>query len=309
MKSHAGVFGVLIPAAILFITPALSASNPHLRELPADFVITVVPDANGSASVLEPGELTVLVGRSRARVVQLRHLTADAAGMQLFILLDDSTRSSSLALHFSELRDFLNSLPPATEVAIGYMRNGAFALAQPFTTDHQKASATLRLPQAVPGVNGSPYFAVSDLIDHWPSKETTGRRAVLMLTDGVDRYFGPSVEDDPYADAASRNAAKHGVMIYSIFLRGTGFYGRGSWATNMAQSRLSQLGDETGGYAYFEDFTDPVTIVPFLRDLQLRFENQYDVTIAASGSGLQPVKLHTEIPNLKVSGPAEIYVP
>jgi hypothetical protein len=309
MKSHAGVFGVLVPAAILFVTPALSASSPHAGEIPADFVVTVVPGANGAAPALEPGELTVLAGRSPARVVQLRRFTADAAGMQLFILLDDSSRSASLGLHFSELRDFLNSLPPATEVAIGYMRNGAFALAQPFTSDHRKASAALRLPEAVPGANGSPYFALSDLVGHWPSKETTDRRAVLMLTDGVDRYFGPSVEDDPYADAASRNAAKHGVMVYSIYLRGAGFYGRGSWTTNIAQSRLSRLADETGGYAYFEDFADPVTIAPFLQNLKQRFENQYDVTIAASARGIQPVKLHTEIPNLKVSSATQIYVP
>jgi len=69
------------------------------------------------------------------------------------------------------------------------------------------------------------------------------------------------------------------------------------------------VGEETGGYAYFEDLADPVTIAPFLANLEQRFDNQYDVTIDARDlRGLQPVRLRTETPNLKVSGPTRIYV-
>jgi len=299
--------GQCLLAAILAAS-LLSAAGPNPRTTPTDMVVTVQP-AKRSTPALEPGELAVLANNSAAPVLQLRRLSGDSAGMQLFVLLDDSTRSASLALHFYELRSFLNSLPSTTEVAVGYMRNGGFALSQAFTADHAKASAALRLPEAVPGANGSPYFALSELVKHWPSKETTGRRAVLMLTDGVDRYYGPAIEDDPYVDTACQDALKHGVMVYSIYVRGAGLYGRGSWSTNIAQSRLIQVGEETGGYAYFEDLADPVTIAPFLANLEQRFDNQYDVTIDARDlRGLQPVKLRTETPNLKVSGPTRIYV-
>jgi hypothetical protein len=190
------------------------------------------------------------------------------------------------------------------------MRNGTFALAQPFTTDRRTAAGTLRLPVGLPGENGSPYFALSDLVDHWPSQRTTGRRAVLMLTDGVDRYYTTAIPDDPYVDTAVHNALKKGVMVYSIYLRGAGLYGRGSWITNIAQSRLIQVSEQTGGYAYFEDFTDPVTISPFLRDLEDRLGNQYRVTIQAlNDKGFPTVKLRTELPGLKISGPTRIYVP
>lgn len=287
----------------------LSAASPDRGTTPVSMIVTVKPAAKGTTPALQPGELAVLENNAPARVTSLRRLAGESAGMQLFILLDDSTRSASLSLHFSELRSFLNSLPATTGVAVGYMQNGTYRLAQAFTTDHQKAAAALRLPVAVPGVNGSPYFALSDLIDHWPSQEMTGRRAVLMMTDGVDRYFGPSMEDDPYVDAACKDAVKHGVLVYSIYLRGAGIYGRGSWSTSIAQSRLIQVGDETGGYAYFEDLADPVTIAPFLTDMTQRFENQYEVTIdAGNNHGVQPIKLRTETPSLKVTGPTRIYV-
>jgi hypothetical protein len=163
---------------------------------------------------------------------------------------------------------------------------------------------------SIPGGNGSPYFALSDVAKHWPSKDATGRRVVLMLTDGVDRYFGTSMEDDPYLDASVHDALKKGIMVYSIYLRGAGFYGSTGRERLFAQSRLMQTGEQTGGHAYFQDLTDPVSIAPFLKDLQNRFDNQYRVTVQAfDQKGVQPVKVRSAAPGLKIEGPTEIYVP
>jgi hypothetical protein len=203
----------------------------------------------------------------------------------------------------------LASLPASTQVAIGYMRNGTAAISQPFTVDHGKAVRALRLPLGVPGENGSPYFALSDLVQHWPSKEPANRRAVLMLTDGVDRYYDAAIVDDPYVDTAIRDALKQGVMVYSIYLRGAGQYARSGRATNFAQSRLLEVSEQTGGYAYFEGFTDPVTIAPFLKDLQDRLDHQYKAAIeVTSEKGVQPVKVHSEMLGLKIDAPTRIYV-
>ena len=303
----------VIALALLAANSGISASNPNSTGVPAKMVITVrpAPGTQPPASqpkTLEPGELMVLRGNTPMRVLSLQRLTGDLADMQLFVLLDDSTRSSSLSLQFPELRTFLAALPTSTNVAIGYMRNGTFSLAQAFTADHEKAVGGLRLPLAVPGENGSPYFALSDLVKHWPSKKSTGRRAVLMLTDGVDRYWGAQIMDDPYVDASVRDALKAGVMVYSIYLRGAGD-GRNGWVTLAGQSRLIQVSEETGGHAYFQGFSDPVTISSFLTDIQDRFANQYQATIEVSGEkGEQPVKLRTELPGLKIEGPTHIYV-
>lgn len=300
--------GIAVAAATVY--PGAAADLPPVPEATAQMVVTSVkgPGQSGPGT-LEPGELTVLAGKTQAPVIRLERLSRDLADTQLFVFLDDSSRSASLGIQIPELKSFLKSLPAGTQVAVGYMRNGAFALDQPFTTDHEKAANAVRLPDALPGENGSPYFALEDLVKRWPSKTPSGRRAVLMLTDGVDRYFTSTIMDDPYVEAAMQNAVKQGVMVYSIYLRGAGFYGRGLWLTTVAQSRLMEVSDDTGGYAYFQDMTDPVTISPFLADLQNRLQNQYRVTIAPKGTGLQPVKYRTELPGVKVEGPARIYVP
>jgi hypothetical protein len=299
----------MMAVGVAAANPRVPASSTNGSGVPTQMVITVRPASGGQAAKLEAQDLTVLEGGTRAPVIQMERLTGDMADMQLFVLLDDSTRSSSLGVQLPELKTFLRSLPGTTQVAVGYMRNGSFALAQSFTSDHEKTASALRLPMAMAGENGSPYFALSSLVDHWPSRQSRGRRAILMLTDGVDRYYSDAIIDDPYVDVAIHRALKEGVTVYSIYLRGAGAYSRNGWVTNVAQSRLIEVSEQTGGYAYSQGFSDPVTISPFLKDLQNRFENQYRVTIMASNEkGSQSVKLRTELPRLKIDGPTRIYV-
>jgi hypothetical protein len=305
MKFAREVIGIV--AMVLATVPlGMAGSNPGT---PTQMVVTAQPAPGVTPTpTLEANDLAVTQGKTSLPVARIERLTGDLANMQLFILLDDSTRSSSLGTHLAELKTFVQSLPTTTEVGIGYMRNGTFGPVQAFTADHQQAAGALRLPIALPGGNASPYFALSDLAKHWPSKQPTGRRVVLMLTDGIDPYWGTSTMDDPYLDAAVSDALKNGVMVSSIYLRGAGLYGRNSWVTNFGQSRLNETCEETGGYAYFQGLTDPVTIAPFLSDFQDRLQNQYRVTIDAShDTGVQPVKVRTELPGLKVESPTRIY--
>ena len=303
-----GMIAVALTAASL----GISSSLPNATDVPTQMVITVLPAKDGvQPASLDAKDVTVLRGHTREPVVGLQPLTGGSADMQLFVLLDDSTRSTSLGTHLAELKAFIKSLPPTTQVAVGYMRNGTFGLVQAFTADHEIAASALRLPEASPGANGSPYFALSDLAKHWPSKESTDRRAVLMLTDGVDRYYVTgTVEEDPYVDAAIQDSLKDGMLVYSIYLRGAGLLGGGRGeVTNFAQSRLIEVSQETGGHAYFEAFSDPVTIAPFLNDFQNRLANQYLVTVQVSnGKGDQQVKVRTEVPGIKIEAPTHIYV-
>jgi hypothetical protein len=295
--------------ALVAACPVMRAAGPT-ADAPAQLVITASASKGGRLpDNLTPSDVKVLLNKHPATVVSLQRLAGGFGDMQLFIFLDDSTRSAGLGVHIPELRAFVEALPATTQVAVGYMRNGTFQLAQGFTTDHEIAASAVRLPEAIPGGNGSPYFALSDLVKHWPSKETTDRRAVLMLTDGVDRYYGSQIEDDPYVDQAVQDTLKDSVMVYSIYIRDAGLYDRGGWVTNFAQSRLNQVSDETGGHAYFQAFSDPVTISPFLKDFEERLENQYKVTIeAVNRKGVQPVKLRTELPGVKIQGPTQVFV-
>lgn len=288
---------------------ALTGAEVHSASLPTSnvsiqFVITARPP------ILQSGELTVSHGKTPVRVTQLDRLDGARSNLQLYVLLDDSTRTAGLGTQLPELRKFVAALPASTQVAVGYMRNGAAVQAHAFTTDHAAAAAALRLPEGIPGANGSPYFALEDLMEHWPSNSGATRRVVLMLTDGVDRYYTSQIEEDPYAEAANVQALKHGVQVYSIYLRGAGIYGRGLWQTTIAQSRLLEASEQTGGYAYFQAFTDPVSVAPFLQDFAERLSDQYLVTIdARNEKGLQSIKINAEAPGVKVEGPSKIWAP
>lgn len=296
----------LLAALAFSVTPAVSSAVAQLT-------ITVLPASRGVAAPANviPGDLMLSERDNRVPVLRVERLPANQSDLQLFVVLDDSTRSSSLGLQLPELKHWINTLPSGAQVAVGYIRNGAVSVDQPFTVDHAKASALLRLPYAVPGQNGSPYFALSEAARHWPSKEASARRTLLLFTDGVDRYYGDEpMVDDPYVDAAVDDALKNGIAVYSVYLRGAGRYGAGFWGTTMAQSRLLQVGEQTGGYSYQEDFTDPISVAPFLTDFNARLANQYRVTFQAlSQSGFQPVKLKAELPGVKISAPSRVYVP
>jgi hypothetical protein len=295
--------------AALALAAAISASTRN-QATPVRMVVTVLASGAAPPPALQPADLTVLEDGIPAPVTGLQRLTGDLAKMQLFVLLDDSSQSASLSVHFPELRTFLESLPATTEVAIGYMRNGTSQPVQSFTTDHQQAANSLRLPLSIPGVNGSPYFALSELVDHWPSPQPRPRRAVLMLTDGVDPYDGTSILQDPYVDAAIRDTVKAGATVYSMYLRGAGLNDRNGWVTNLAQSRLMQVTEQTGGYSYFQNFSNPVTISPFLQDLQDRLDNQYQLTISSvQGKGLQSVKVRAALPGVRLTAPTRVFVP
>jgi hypothetical protein len=303
-----------IPAALVaafFIASAgMAGSLPYATPGSAALVITAIPAKGANPRALDRDDITVTLGNRPARVIGLRPLAGLLANLQLFVLLDDSTPASTLGTQIPQLKAFIEALPPDVQVAVGYMRNGTFGPVQGFTTDHPKAAQSVRLPIAEPGGNGSPYFVLSDLAKHWPSNEPGARRVVLTLTDGVDRYFNSSEVDDPYVDAAARDALKNGIAVYSIYMRDAGLYDRGGRTTLFAQSRLQQVSEETGGYAYFQDFTNPVSISPFLNNLQNRLDHQYQVTVEALNlKGIQRVKVRSEVPGLKIQGPTRVYVP
>jgi hypothetical protein len=270
----------------------------------AEAIITVQQPRGANPVTLNPEDVKVYEGKTPAQVTSLQALQGEHAGMQLFIYLDESTGSSVLGTRLPELKSFVRALPATTKVGIGYMRNGGFSLAQPFTTDHKEAADSVRLSQGLPGINGSPYFALSYLAKHWPSKDPVERRAVLMLTDGVDRYYDNTSNYDPYVDAAIKDAQHFGILVYSIYLRGSGFDSLGTWNITMGQSRLDQLCEATGGQGYFEGLTSPVSLTPHLENLNKALDNQYKITfVAAENPGLHKLVVKTEIPAVKIIAP------
>jgi len=284
------------------------AADPSPASHVAQVVVTAQGEQKKTTPTLDRGDVLIFQGKQRAEVTDLMPLKGQSK-TQLFIYIDDSLRSSALGTQIPTLKQFVQQLPESTEVAIGYMRNGGFALTQGFTTDHAKAAETIRLPVSTPGLNGSPYFALSYLVKHWPSQEQTDRRAVLMLTDGVDRYYTSFSTDNPYVQAAEKDAQKAGVLVYSIYMQDAGAYPGTTLGVTIGQSLLTQVTEATGGHAYFEGLSSPVSLTPYLDQFSNALQNQYKVTfVARDTAGALPLKLRTELPGVKLTGPRAAYI-
>ncbi len=272
-------------------------------------IVTVSSKSSEGVVTVPRQSVSVFENRKLQELTGWNALRGERAGLQLVVLLDDSSRGN-LGLQLNDIKTFLMALPPTTQVAIGYMRNGAPNLAQNFTSDHAQAAQSLRLPQGIVGVNGSPYFCISDLVKHWPGGDSNVRREVIMVTDGLDRYSGGRFDpENPYVQAATSDAQKAGVLIYSIYYRGTGRLDRSAMATDGGQNYLTQISDATGGQVYLEGFGNPVSFAPFLSDIQHKLQNQYELTFTSSAkAGLQSIRVKTTQPNTSVKAPARVLV-
>jgi hypothetical protein len=297
----------------LFLAGSFSAEfaagkSENDGNVPAQMVITVECKGAKNCPGIQQEDVMVYHDRERQKVTGLAPAQGQHLGLQLVVLMDDSS-TSYLGTQLSDLKKFVQALPESTEVAIGYMRNGSPNIMGDFTRDHSQAASKLRLPLGERGGNGSPYFALSDLAKHWPSKNPADRREVLMVTDGVDRYYTSFSMDDPYVQAAISDCQKAGVLVHTIYLRDRGGLDRSNFGVTIGQSYLNMLTTETGGKAYFQGLGNPVSMSPFLDDLREQLENQYKITFVATakkGQNLQSVRLTTELPRAAIRGATKV---
>src|SRR5580698_5075009 len=296
-------------AMVVGISFALAALSPAQETSTARAVVTATTKGSEDVTTIPRQSISLTANRKPQDVTGWVPLRGERSGLQLVVLLDDSSRGN-MGLQLNDIRTFLAGLPPNAQVAIGYMRNGTPNRVQNFTSDHAQAAKSLRLPSGNAGINGSPYFCLSDLVKHWPGGAGNVRREVIMVTDGVDRYSGRRFDpENPYVRAAVTDAQKAGVIVYSIYYRGAGRFDQNLTVTDGGQNYLTQLSGETGGKVYLEGFGNPVSFSPFLSDIQRKLQNQYELSFQSSAKpGLQQLKVKTSQPNTNLLFPAQVPV-
>src|ERR1700746_981783 len=306
-------------AVILVFLGMISAPTPASddkksdspNKVPVHMVVTVKPrHSGGQVPAVGPADVKVFQRDKQNAVTSWVPLQGDRAGLQLFILIDDTSRAT-LGLQFRSLEKFIQEQPDTTAIGVGYMRNGAVLTVQNLTKDHAAAAKSLRLPLRGVGYT-SPYLSLSDLMKKWPVSED--RREILMLTSGIDPLGGGFSNDpftNPYLDAAAERAQRGGFIVYSIYTPGSGRAGRGFFRGNLAQTGLDILAQKTGGATYYLGLGTPVDIGPYLQDISLSLKHQYELTFLAKGAKkptLEPVKVKTEMPNMGLITAEDGYV-
>ena len=302
---------ILVAFAVgLCLAPNLAAQAPAANGVPVQTVVTVEGRHGVKPPVIQRDDVMVYQGKDRDRVTDWVPATGDHAALQYFVLIDDSA-NASLGKQLDDIRQFIKQQPATTEIGIAYMQNGMARIVQNLTTDHPQAAKALRLPLGTFAGNGSPYFCLSDLVKHWP--KTSARREVLMVTDGIDPYYVSGNLEDPYLDDAIADAQRAGIIVSGIYTPGMGHFAHSYWEIYWGQLYLAEVADKTGGESYYIGFTGPpVSFVPYLDDQANRLNHQYLLTFLArpeKRAGLQRVRITTEVEDVQLVAPQQVYVP
>ncbi len=308
MKALAIVL-TLASGTMLMTSPAMAANNDDGGQGQA--VITVLPAHDKEAPAnLSQNDLRVKVNGKDSTITNWIPLRGQNDRLELVVMLDGGARGS-LGTQLSEIRSFITGLPANAKVALAYMENGRADFTGPLTADHAQALKGLQLPGGVPGESASPYFCLSDLAKRWPSNDRGARREVVMITDGID-YYSPRFDpEDPYVLAAINDSVRSGLSVYSIYWQNRGRFDRSGYGTDAGQNLLLEVTQATGGNSYWEGYGDPVSFQPYFKDLDRRFQNQYELKFTSELKGKPEVanmKLKVSGIAGKVEAPQQVFV-
>src|SRR5205814_1908111 len=290
--------------------PAFSQQEPAFPGVQSRVLVSVEPRHGKQVPAVRKEDVTITQGKQRDKVLAWQSVLSPEVGAQVFVLIDDSLSSSEMGSKLNDIRDFISAQPVSVLVGIAYMRNGTALVAQNPTSEHALAAKALRLSIGDGGSSPSPYFALQDLLKRWP--QSNSAREVIMITDGIDRFWDSVGLDDPYLNSAIEEAQRGGVVVNALYARGGGHFGHSPWMINWGQNYLSEMADATGGEAYYFGNDTLPSFRPYFTDLTERISHQFLLTFEAQPgkkSGFERIKLNTEVPNVELVSQRQVYVP
>src|SRR6266571_3124574 len=175
-------------------------------------------------------------------------------------------------------REFIRSLPAGSRVMVGYITAGTLQVRQPFTTDLNRASNTLRIPIASTSASSyNPYVEVIEALKKFDSS-WKGHNAVLLVSDGLDTSRGFDATAAGHTldiDRTIREANRRNVSIFSFYAPSVGLTSRSYLAASFGQSSLNRVSHDTGGKAFFQGMTGFVTFDSYFKRLREELNRQY----------------------------------
>lgn len=257
--------------------------------------------------IMAVGEFVVHEDGDVQKILSIRDI--GNAPLSVAILVQDDV-VPSIGNEIKAMAEFIRRLPRGSRVMVGYIRSGSLQVRQKFTTDLERAAGALRIPigsSAVAPFN--PYVEIREGLKRFEGLPT-GRRAMLVVSDGLDISRGldgsiPGQSID--LERAIKEAQRHSVAVYSFYAPTvTLAAANNQLLTSNALGALEKLADETGGRAYFQGTNAPVSFDPFLRDLGISFTRQKALTYLSThpNKGFHRIEVKSGMPNIEIDHPA-----
>jgi hypothetical protein len=297
--------GVFLGALLLIGTIFSTAQTKPSASGSATFTVTVVGKKE-SAPPISKDDVQLFQGKERKQIGDWKK------GDQLYLaVLIDSSIETTAAGQWDYLKEFIMSQPPSTYIAVGYMQENTTQIAQDFTQNHELAAKALRIPMGIGALGSSPYLSMMDMLKRWP--DTGARRSMIVITSGVDFFRGTfSGPIYPDVDPLVQRAQRQNTNIWTIYYPNASHRGHSFFLTNLAQTNLDRVSQATGAESYFLGYGQPVSIKPYLEEINRHLDNQYLLTFAGSGGSkgkYQPMKVKTELPDVEFFTPSAVYLP
>jgi VWFA-related protein len=136
------------------------------------------------------------------------------------------------------------------------------------------------------------YLAATDRL-----AREVGRKAIVLITDGVDQ--GSRLSLNQAVEAAQKSDA----VIYAVYyVDPSAYYGRGSFGGGGGEGKLKQMADETGGRVFHVDRKN--TLETAFDQLQQELRSQYTIAYSSTNEkrdgSFRRVELRTTNRDLKV---------
>jgi VWFA-related protein len=304
-------FACLLPAASGI--PAQTPNDPNRQKvrtvsIPISIYTKKEMRERQAEEYVQADRLIVREDKEEQTILSIRSVTD--APLSLAILIQDDL-TSEFNLQLRDLKNFIRSLPRGSRVMVAYVRGGTLQIRQRFTDDLAKAADSLRVVLSnSAGSPRNPYDGVVDALNRFDALPA-GRRAILLVSDGVDVSTG--IEATPGQsidlDRAILRAQRRSVAVFSVYSPTVLTQNAGSRLILGGQGSLQRLADETGGRAFFQGSIAPISFDPFFRDLTLLLNRQFLLSYLSTHMkrGYHRVEVLTTNPTVKIEHPKGYY--
>jgi VWFA-related protein len=307
------LLSLTITAVLAFgAVEALRAQGTAGNGVPVTVTVTATSHDKAATASVPQNEVVVRQDGDVRRVISWKPATQDSQGLDLAIMIDNQL-THRISSNLDELRQFVRSQNDKTNVAVVYADYGSAKIEQGFTPDHEKAAKSFHIPSAIRGTSNGTFDAVRDMMKKWP--DDGNRRVLVLISSGIDLTEGVS-DTNPYRnvplDNAIQAAQRANSVVFAIYASGDTRALRGDYLSINGQGSLDRLANETGGKAFFQGLSTPVSLEPFLQQMSGLLGQQYLLTFMAQANSkgdYSRLKVTSEQNGIELRAPEHVRVP
>lgn len=289
--------------ALFFSFGICAQPNPDVT---ARIVVTLGHYYGRSAPVLTAQDIAITERFDPLPIVSLTPFKGDRAALELYLLIDNCSNCDG-GPNAGELNAFIKSQPATTSIGVAYIQNGQLKIAQTPVAARDRVVSALAPPAG--GQPSNPFGPLKALIEGW--KPTTPRRAIVMITNGVD----PAREErdqNPAAEAAIAAAQRAAVTVFALYHPSADYLNADFDKIYTGQIQIAHVARESGGEGYFIGYGPLPSLGPFLEDVADHLANQYllEFTAPASSSPgeLRDVEVKSGNKDIDIMAPDRVWI-